>query len=124
MYKYLSILITTPDPSAFQMQLKAFTTLWGKQEPQFIEYFNGQFARRTGMYTYNMHAWHNNHYHQTCSHGNFIVSLTYQMVSCTIYLGKGAWYNYPQDLAFKKSMPKNVLKCHCCQLHAENINIR
>ncbi|XP_065903839.1 uncharacterized protein [Dysidea avara] len=46
MYKYLCTLITTPDPSTFQTHIKAFTTLWQKKEPRFIEYFNGQYANR------------------------------------------------------------------------------
>ena len=42
--------MTAPDPDSLHTNLKAFTMLWKEKEPQFIAYFNEQYANRVGEF--------------------------------------------------------------------------
>ena len=46
--------MTTPDSGTFNNNMKAFTMLWQEKEPQFIDYFNEQYANRVGEYIHKL----------------------------------------------------------------------
>ena len=49
-YQMLNLLLQQQNVEVFTEELEAFTTLWAKKEPKFMDYFKLNYANHVGMY--------------------------------------------------------------------------